>query len=85
MNKTGYLSALMIGTDHLDARYHRSVAGWHRKLAQQPLHVRTNRIRFSTSNRDDPEIRPAISGDGNKVYAVFNRVISINGNNALAT
>ena len=30
--------------------------------------------------RDDPEIRPAISGDGNKVYAVFNRLISINGN-----
>jgi hypothetical protein len=30
--------------------------------------------------RDNSEIRPAISADGRKVYAVFNRVWSINGN-----
>jgi hypothetical protein len=29
--------------------------------------------------RDNAEIRPAISADGRKVYAVFNRLISING------
>ena len=32
------------------------------------------------AHRDDPEIRPAISADGKKVYAVFNRVSSITGN-----
>jgi hypothetical protein len=37
-------------------------------------------IEFDSPDRDDPEIRPAISADGKKVYAVFNRVISINGN-----
>jgi hypothetical protein len=37
-------------------------------------------IEFDSPDRDDPEIRPAISASGNKVYAVFNRVWSINGN-----
>jgi hypothetical protein len=32
------------------------------------------------AQRDDPEIRPATSADGKKVYAVFNRVNSITGN-----
>ena len=36
-------------------------------------------IEFDSPDRDDPEIRPAISADGTKVYAVFNRVASING------
>jgi hypothetical protein len=36
-------------------------------------------IEFASPLRDDPEIRPAISADGRKVYAVFNRLISING------
>lgn len=30
--------------------------------------------------RDGAEIRPAISADGKKIYSVFNRLISINGN-----
>jgi hypothetical protein len=37
-------------------------------------------IEFDSPDRDDPEIRPAISAGGDKVYAVFNRVLSINGN-----
>jgi hypothetical protein len=36
-------------------------------------------IEFDSPERDNSEIRPAISADGHKVYAVFNRVISING------
>jgi len=32
------------------------------------------------AQRGDPEIRPAISADGRRVYGVFNRLISINGN-----
>jgi hypothetical protein len=38
-------------------------------------------IEFATPppDWDDPEIRPAISGDGGRVYAVFNRMISKNG------
>jgi hypothetical protein len=37
-------------------------------------------IEFDDPLIDSSEIRPAISADGNKVYAVFNRVISIDGN-----
>ena len=33
-------------------------------------------IEFKNAARDSSEIRPAISGDGKKVYAVFNRVIN---------
>jgi hypothetical protein len=38
------------------------------------------RDRPSDQPTDDPEIRPAISADGKRVYAVFNRVISFNSN-----
>jgi hypothetical protein len=38
------------------------------------------RIEFDSPQRDNSEIRPAVSPDGKKVYAVFNRVLSINGN-----
>jgi hypothetical protein len=37
-------------------------------------------IEFDKPLIDSSEVRPAISADGNKVYAVFNRVISKNGN-----
>ena len=69
----------MIGTDHLDGRlpsFDRSMAQG--KLALQQLHVGANRIRLLHLRCS--EIRPAISADGKKVYAVFNRVFSINGN-----
>lgn len=41
-------------------------------------------IEFATPPRDNSEIRPAISADNEKVYAVFNRVISINGHTRVA-
>lgn len=37
-------------------------------------------IEFGDPLRDSAEIRPAISADGTKIYGVFNRLISINGN-----
>jgi hypothetical protein len=37
-------------------------------------------IEFGDPVRDSAEIRPAVSADGKKVYSVFNRLISIDGN-----
>ena len=41
-------------------------------------------IEFNSGARDSSEIRPAISADGEKVYAVFNRITADNGSTRVA-